>query len=99
GLEGREERDPGVRDGTGRPLLVGVDVGGTKIAVLVVDRDERVIARELAGTAAGPQDLAAGQIAAVVERTLHSAEAGIDQVAAIGIGVPGRVDPLTGAVT
>ena len=42
------------RDGAGhdRPLLVGVDVGGSKIAVLVVDRHERVLAREVAQTAA-----------------------------------------------
>src|SRR5260221_3909427 len=89
------------RDGNGvaRPLLVGVDVGGTKIAVLVVDRDERVIGREVAHTAAGAQDGATEQIAAVIDRTLRSADARIHDVAAIGVGVPGRVDPLTGAVT
>jgi len=86
-------------DGHDRPLVVGVDVGGTKIAVLVVDRAERVLAREVADTAAGPQDGATDQIATVVERTLRSANAHINQVAAIGVGVPGRVDPLTGAVT
>jgi glucokinase len=86
-------------DGHDRPFLVGVDVGGTKIAVLVVDRDERVLAREVADTAAGPRDGATDQIAAVIDRTLRSAEAQIDQVAAIGVGVPGRVDPLSGAVT
>ncbi len=93
------DRDGLDRDGRERPLLVGVDVGGTKIAVLVVDRDERVLAREVAHTAAGPQEGATGQIAAVVERTLRSANARIGDVAAIGVGVPGRVDPLTGAVT
>jgi glucokinase len=89
------------RDGAGhdRPLLVGVDVGGSKIAVLVVDRDERVLAREVAQTAAGPQAGATDQIAAVVERTLRSGGAHIADVAAIGVGVPGRVDPLSGAVT
>jgi glucokinase-like ROK family protein len=90
------------RDGHGHagggPLLVGVDVGGTKIAVLVVDR-ERVLAREVAYTAAGPQDGAIDRIATVIDRTLRAAGVGIDDVAALGIGVPGRVDPLTGAVT
>jgi glucokinase len=82
-----------------RPLLVGVDVGGTKIAVLVVDRQQRVLAREVAHTAAGPQAGATDQIGAVIERTLRSASVRIDDVAAIGVGVPGRVDPLSGAVT
>lgn len=82
-----------------RPLLVGVDVGGSKIAVLVVDRQEWVLAREVAETAAGPQGGATDQIATVVDRALRVANARIDDVAAIGVGVPGRVDPLTGAVT
>jgi glucokinase len=86
-------------DGAGRPFLVGVDVGGSKIAVLLVDRAERVLAREVAHTAAGPQAGATEQIAVVVERTLRSAGVRIDDVAAIGVGVPGRVDPLSGAVT
>ena len=42
-------------DGHDRPLLVGVDIGGSKIAVLVVDRDERVLARQVAPTAAGDE--------------------------------------------
>jgi glucokinase len=86
-------------DGHDRPLLVGVDVGGSKIAVLVVDRDERVLARQVAPTAAGAPERAADEIAAVVGRALTQADASIDHVAAIGVGVPGRVDPLSGAVT
>lgn len=97
------DRDGSDRDGSDRdeprPLLVGVDVGGSKIAVLVVDGLERVLAREVADTAAGPQEGATDQIAAVIDRTLRTANAGIEDVAAIGVGVPGRVDPLTGAVT
>ena len=85
--------------GPGRPLLVGVDIGGTKTAVLVVDRQGDVRAREVAPTAVGPQDDAAGFVAAVVERALSTAGATIDDVSAIGVGVPGRVDPLTGTVT
>ncbi|MEO8230570.1 MAG: ROK family protein [Chloroflexota bacterium] len=83
----------------GRPLLVGVDIGGTKIAVLVVDRHGEVRAREVAPTAVGPQDQAAGAVAVVVERALSSAGAATEEVSAIGVGVPGRVDPLTGTVT
>ena len=49
--------------GDGRPLLVGVDVGGSKIAVLVVDRDERVLARDSAAGSARPQSEAANVIA------------------------------------
>ncbi|MFL5675877.1 MAG: ROK family protein [Chloroflexota bacterium] len=82
-----------------RPLLVGVDVGGTKIAVLVVDRDNTVVASDVAPTEAKPQEYATDIIASVVETTLSNAHASIDDVRAIGVGVPGRVDPLTGSVT
>jgi glucokinase len=86
-------------DGRERPLLVGVDVGGSKIAVLVVDRDERVLAREVASTAAGAPERAVDEIAAVMGAALATARATTDDIEAIGVGVPGRVDPLSGDVT
>jgi glucokinase-like ROK family protein len=86
-------------DGHDRPLLVGVDVGGSKIAVLVVDRDARVLARQVTPTEARPQEVAAGIIAAAVDEALASAGAATRDVTAVGVGVPGRVDPLTGSVT
>ena len=92
------QRDPRL-DGNDRPLLVGVDVGGSKIAVLVVGRDDRVLAREVAPTRAGAQDRATDEIAAVVAGALARAGATAGDIAALGVGVPGRVDPLTGDVT
>ena len=86
-------------DGRDRPLIVGVDVGGSKIAVLVVVGDERVLARQVAPTEAGAPARAVDEIAAVVEAALAAGGATIDDVAAMGVGVPGRVDPLTGTVT
>jgi glucokinase len=90
---------PRPTEGHDRPLLVGVDVGGSKIAVLVVDRGERVLARQVAPTAAGSPERAADEIALVVGGALAQAGATIDDIAAVGVGVPGRVDPLSGAVT
>ena len=86
-------------DGRDRPLIVGVDVGGSKIAVLVVDQDARVVGRHVTPTEARPQEVAAEIIAAAVDQTLAEAGATTGDVTAIGVGVPGRVDPLTGAVT
>ncbi len=95
-----DRADPRERlNGRDRPLLVGVDVGGSKIAVLVVDRDENVLARHVAPTAAGAPECAVDEIAAVVGSALAEAGATTDDIAALGVGVPGRVDPLTGAVT
>jgi glucokinase len=86
-------------DGRDRPLLVGVDIGGSKIAVLVVDHDEQVLARRVAPTAAGAPDHAADEITAGITEALAAARGTTADIAAIGVGVPGRVDPLTGTVT
>ncbi len=83
----------------GRPLLVGVDVGGTKIAILIVDRDGHVHGRQVAPTVIGRQAHAAEAVAALVEEGLRGAGASLDDVAAVGVGVPGRVDPSSGTVT
>jgi glucokinase len=92
--------DPSIpTDGRDRPLLVGVDVGGSKIAVLVVDHDEQVLARRVAPTAAGAPDHAADEITAGITEALAAAGGTTADIAAIGVGVPGRVDPLTGTVT
>lgn len=83
----------------GRDLLVGVDVGGSKIAVLVVDADLKVRGRLVVPTPVGAPDSAADHIAATIAAALETAGATIDDVAAVGVGVPGRVDPLAGVVS
>jgi glucokinase len=82
----------------GGTLLVGVDVGGTKIAVLVTTLDGTVLGRATASSA-GDQDRAAEAIGATVETALTDAGAKLQDVAVIGVGVPGRVDTQTGRVT
>jgi glucokinase len=82
-----------------RTLRVGVDIGGSKIAVLVVDSAGTVIGRELAPSVAADPDLAIEQIGAVIRSAVASAGATMDTVEAVGVGVPGRVDRPTGTVT
>lgn len=75
------------------PFVAGVDVGGTKTLAMVVDGRGGTIAQvRLATDAAGPR----GLIATVTEALVEVAEgAGLspDGLAAVGIGVPGLVDP------
>jgi glucokinase-like ROK family protein len=80
-------------------LVVGVDIGGTKTAILVCDRDGTVRARIVAPTAVGSPDRAADAIANLVGFALREAAANPADVAALGVGVPGRVDRETGHVT
>jgi len=77
-------------------LVAGIDLGGTKIQAVVLDR-ERVLGSARAAT---PQEGADSVMAAVVEAVktaLHNAEASGSALAAVGIGTPGTID-LRGGV-
>lgn len=80
-------------------LLAGVDVGGSKIAVLVTDGDLAVCARRTVETGIGGPDGAVDRIESVLEDTLAAAGLGRADLTAVGVGVPGRVDPDAGSVT
>jgi glucokinase len=78
--------------------VVGLDVGGTKTLALIADADGATIARLRRPTdAAGPAGLLATVTAAVAD---VATAGGVDvgEVVAVGVGVPGIVDPASGAV-
>jgi glucokinase len=79
-------------------VFVGVDIGGSKLAALVVDEAGTVRARYSRSTSVGSEDVAADAVAAAVEAVLAEAGATTADVAAVGVGVPGRVEPSTGMV-
>ena len=80
-------------------LVAGVDIGGSKIAVLVATRDLDVRGRYTLPTEVGSPDRAADVVAGAVAAALEAAGASMDRLAAIGVGVPGRVDPIAGTVS
>lgn len=80
------------------PVLVGLDIGGTKTAVLIASRDHRVLSRYVAATrTTSPEQFISGLVA-VVEQALQRAGCSPDQIQAIGAGIPGWVDAGTGFV-
>lgn len=79
-------------------LLAGVDVGGSKIAVLVTDGDFTVCARHTVEPGVGGPDEAIDRIVTVVDATLGDAGLRREALVALGVGVPGRVDPAAGSV-
>jgi glucokinase len=81
-----------------KSLLAGVDVGGTKVAVLISDGHYDVRGKVTMPTnLRGPSDTLEGIVAAVHE-ALALAGASAEELVAVGVGVPGRVDPNTGLV-
>ncbi|MGH2627734.1 MAG: ROK family protein [Anaerolineales bacterium] len=81
-----------------RRFLVGVDIGGTKTDVLVVEGAtiERGQARSPT-VLTSPADMVAG-IADTVHAALEQAGAESATVVGVGVGVPGQVDPDAGEV-
>ena len=79
--------------------VAGVDIGGTKIAVLIVDAAGAVLGRATRSSSAGDQDGAAAAIVATLDAALHGTGVTRDDLKAVGVGVPGRVDRRDGTVT
>ncbi len=88
--------DSARRTGT---MLAGVDVGGSKIAVVLATTDLELVARHTIETGVGDASYAVNRIAEAVDATLAIAGRPATDMAAIGVGVPGRVDPVAGRVT
>lgn len=85
------------------PLVVGLDVGGTKTLALLADAAGTTLAQLRRPTdAAGPEALLATVTAAVTDVVALAAGRGapvaIGDVAAVGVGVPGIVDTAAGVV-
>jgi hypothetical protein len=73
---------------------VGVDLGGTKIAGIMFDGSERIVAETRCLSPQGDYDTTLDAIAAVVREL----EAAAGAAASVGIGMPGCVAPATGRV-
>ncbi|MBU6350730.1 MAG: ROK family protein [Chloroflexi bacterium] len=79
-------------------ILAGIDLGGTKIAVAIVEQQSgRVLARSYAPTDSpqGP-DAVLQRMATLVHTACASASLAAADLAAVGLGVPGVYDLATG---
>ena len=86
------------RAGTLPPALltVGIDVGGTKTSCVVTDSDDQLMLHEVEATMA---DSLPDQLVALVQRAVdRMASEARGTIAAVGVAVPGRVEPLSGTI-
>lgn len=79
--------------------IVGIDIGGTKLAVGVATRDGRLLAeaRQPTGVTDGP-DAVIGRVVELARAVIAEAGHGAGQVTRIGIGCGGPLDPWRGVV-
>ena len=75
------------------PLVAGVDVGGTKTSVVVTDGRDRILYEHVAPT---DQSSLVCQIAGLVDDARRQLR---QDIAAVGVAIPGYVDPDDGSVS
>jgi glucokinase len=80
-------------------MRAGVDLGGTKIDVLIVEREREVRGRVRRPT---PTEGGAAAVVAAIARTVadaaDAAAVRVDQLTGVGVGSPGAVDTAAGTV-
>jgi glucokinase len=78
-------------------LILGVDLGGTKILTAVTNSQGKMLSRDHSITPALKGDEAVIQsILESAHRTLKQADFAIEEITAIGVGAPGLSNPETG---
>lgn len=79
--------------------VVGIDLGGTNMQIGVVTREAKVIARAKRKSRADEgRDAVIGRVVDGVREACAEAGLAPADLAAVGIGAPGAVDPTTGVV-
>lgn len=78
---------------------IGIDLGGTKIAAGVTDERGSILAKAESDTLSGrPYQEVVRDMAACALDAMEKAQCTIDQIQAVGIGIPGIAENRTGTV-
>lgn len=77
---------------------LGIDLGGTNIAVGIVDENYQIIARATAKTKTESPEQVADVMAETAREALKNAGLTLDDVPWIGVGSPGTVNKATGII-
>ena len=81
-----------------RKMTAGVDLGGTKIQTVVLDQEKVAGSSRVLTPHTGKPDDVIKAISTTVRESLEQASATEHDLAAVGIGTPGEIDPEAGAV-
>ena len=77
---------------------LGIDLGGTNIAVGIVDEDNKIIARATSKTKLDSAEQVADAMAETARAALAAASITLDDVPWIGVGSPGTINKSTGII-
>ena len=76
---------------------LGIDLGGTNVAAAVVDQEGAILGKVSPPTPRGVEAVA-DQMAAASRAAVEAAGLSMDDIASVGIGSPGAIDPENGMV-
>src|SRR6266542_3497901 len=77
---------------SGRSLAMGIDIGGTKVAAVLLDALGTIVARDRGRVAPESNDAALASILAVTDRLLEAHPEARSHLTGIGAGAPGGID-------
>jgi len=75
-------------------MLIGIDLGGTKIEAVALDSDGAILARKRVTTPQGEYQATLAEIAQLV----RDIEGELGCMGSVGVGIPGAISPATGLV-
>lgn len=76
--------------------LIGIDIGGTKIAALAIDREGRIYARAREPLESSSARAPISQAARLARAAARQAALSWGEIAAVGVVIPGLADPEAG---
>ena len=80
-------------------IRIGIDLGGTKIEVIALDRDGAIRFRRRTPTPPGSYDAIFGALVDAASAAAAGAGSSLrDGTASLGIGIPGTISPATGLI-
>lgn len=77
---------------------IGVDLGGTNIAVGLVNEKWEILHKASVKTNVADNDAMIKDMADLIKRVLNEKEVSLDEVKSVGVGIPGAIDAKAGVV-
>lgn len=75
---------------------LGIDIGGTKIASVIIDRSYNIISRAEVESVNKNQETLFAQVIKAIDLTIEKSNLTITDLVGVGVGVPGKIDKKKG---